>query len=670
MLLKRLLHLSIRDKLLAMALLPLLVVLPLLGVLLLVWGNAAFDRMLIALVRSDLAVAHGYFERVLAEVGGDTVAVADSHGLHLAMADGSSAGLQALLQRAKNEARLDFLNLRASDGTLLMTDWGVQSGSEAPVPAATTARAARPVASVEVLSLATLAALAPDLQSNVAVPIVRARNDAPAARTQEDRAMVMLATAPVRSPDGRLIGHVQGGVLLNRNLALIDHINGIVYPENSLPFGSQGTASLFLGDLRISTNVRLFGSERAVGTRVSQAVGEAVLERGSTWLARAYVVNDWYVSGYQPLHDGAGERVGMLYVGYLERPFTRLKYGVLAGISAIFVCAMLVAAIVSLRWARSIFRPIERMTRTMQDVQAGAIEARVGPVGSGDEIGQLAGHLDHLLDAIDAKVAERTRALEASHASLQSAQQRFVRAEKLAAVGRLTAGIAHELNNPIAVIQGNLDLTRELLGNDARKVHAELKLADEQIERMRTIVTQLLQFARPGDYAGYVENVDAAQVLEECLSLVSHLLATTPIRIDRSFVSMRTVAINRKELQQVLVNILVNAIHAMPAGGELLLATRDWGDDGVEIAVADSGPGLGDELLTEVFEPFVTRKSGGTGLGLWISRSLVERYGGDIRAANRSDGQRGAVFSVLLLGKPPETAGNHSARTQVFRRAP
>ena len=130
---------------------------------------------------------------------------------------------------------------------------------------------------------------------------------------------------------------------------------------------------------------------------------------------------------------------------------------------------MIAAAWFSLRGARSIFRPLERMAQTMQRVESGALDARVGPLDRRDEIGQLAGHLDHLLDTIDektralqrwnaeldAKVAARTRDLEA-------AQQQLVRSEKLAAIGQLTASIAHEVNNPIAVIQGNLDLVREL----------------------------------------------------------------------------------------------------------------------------------------------------------------------------------------------------------------
>jgi two-component system NtrC family sensor kinase len=464
------------------------------------------------------------------------------------------------------------------------------------------------------------------------------------------------------APDGRVRAHVQAGVLLNRNLPFIDHINEIVYPEGSLPFGSRGTATLFLDDVRISTNVRLFGDDagnRAIGTRVSQTVRDAVLGRGSTWLDRAFVVSDWYVSGYLPLTDGAGQRVGMLYVGYLEQPFTLLKVGVLAAIGLIFFAVMVGAALFSLRAARGIFGPIERMAQTMQRVQAGALEARVGTVASRDEVGALAAHLDRLLDAIaaqtqalqrwnaalDAKVAERTRELE-------EAQQQLVRSEKLAAVGQLTASIAHEVNNPIAVIQGNLDLARELMGPEAAaKVRAELTLVDEQIERMRLIVTQLLQFARPAEYAGYIAEVDTTQVLQDCLVLVAHLLARTRIERALQLQATRRPAINRNELQQVLVNLLVNAIHAMPEGGTLTLASHDNAEGGVDIVVADTGTGLDATLLAELFKPFVTRKKDGTGLGLWISRSIVERYGGDIRAANRDDGRSGAVFTVVLRGE-------------------
>lgn len=623
--------LSIRNKLLAMVLLPLLGVLPLLGALLLWWSNEAFDRLLITKIRADLAVAQGYFERVLAEVGTGTGAIAESHALHRALAAGGD--VSALLQQAGQRAGLDFIHLLP--------------------PAAAQART-----SLEVLDPAEQARLlGPALVSRVDVPLVGTRNAAPTERTREDRAMVLLSTHAVHDDAGRVRALVQAGVLLNRNLPFIDHINEIVYPEGSLPFGSRGTATLFLDDVRISTNVRLFGpaqDERAIGTRVSQTVRDTVLGRGQTWLDRAFVVNDWYVSAYQPLRDGAGERVGMLYVGYLERPFTLLKYAALVGIGVVFFAVMIVASVVSLRWARTIFGPVERMEATMQAVEGGDLEARVGTVDSPDEIGRLAQHLDRLLDsiddktralqawnaALDAKVAERTRELE-------TAQGQLLRSEKLAAVGQLTASIAHEINNPIAVIQGNLDVLRTQLSPDtAAGVRDELQLIDEQVDRMRLIVTQLLQFARPAEYAGYIAPVDTARVFEDCLVLVGHLLARTRIEVRRDFAATRQPALNRNELQQVLVNLLVNAIHAMPDGGLLSLSTHDAGPDHVALVVADTGPGLDAELMDQLFQPFVTRKKDGTGLGLWISRTLVERYGGNLRAANRPEG--GAAFTVLL----------------------
>ncbi|MFY9514507.1 MAG: cache domain-containing protein [Rubrivivax sp.] len=643
---------SLRHKLLALVLLPLAVVLPLLGLVLLFWSDAAFDRLLSTKVRADLAVAHGYFERVLAEVGTGTAALADSHALHAALAD-PRADIVPLLQRFKTAARLDFINLRAPDGTLLFTDSGAALRTDVRSPAFGVVTAGDR-SSVELLLPEQLDLLGPALRDRVKVALLPTRNAAPTPRTLEDRALVLLSTHAVRGLDGRLLGHVQGGVLLNRNLPFIDHINEIVYPAGSLPFtewGAQGTATLFLDDVRVSTNVRLFGGEkdeRAIGTRVSATVRDAVLGSGSTWLGRAFVVSDWYVSAYQPLEDSQGRRIGMLYVGFLERPFTWLKYGTLAGIGVIFFAVMLGAAVVSLRWARAIFAPIERMDATMKQVEGGALHARVGNLQRDDEIGRLALHLDELLTTLqrwnaelDHKVAERTQ-------QLKETQQQLVRSEKLATVGQLTASIAHEVNNPIAVIQGNLDLVRELLpAPSAATVRTELALVDEQIERMRLIVTRLLQFARPGDFAGYVEALDPRAVLDDSLVLVNHLLARGGITVQRALQPVRPVAANRQELQQVLVNLLVNAIQAMPAGGTLRLGSRDDGE-AVLISVADSGPGLPAELLPQLFQPFVTRKPDGTGLGLWISRGIVERYGGYIVAANRDDGP-GAMFTVRLV---------------------
>lgn len=645
---------SIRHRLLALTLVPLLGVLPLLGLILLLWGNTAIDGLLTGKIRSDLAVAQGYFDRVLAEVGSGTQAVAESHRLQRALAvapPGRTAALDALLAQVRRERGLDFLQWRPADSPDVagVADHGT---------------------SVAVLGAAQLDALAPGLADTSRIALVATEGAAPTDRTTEDRGLVLVAHARVTGAAGQTLGWLRGGVLLNRNLGFIDHINEIVYPEGSLAFGSQGTATLFLDDVRVSTNVRLFGdpaAERAIGTRVSAVVREAVLGRGDTWLGRAFVVKDWYVSGYLPLADAGGRRVGMLYVGFLERPFVAVKYAVLAGIGVVFFAVMLLAAWWSLRAAGRIFRPLERMTETMRRVESGEATARVGPVTPPDEIGRLATTLDHLLDTVD----DKTRALqrwgdELDHkvaertAELQAAQQQLVRSEKLAAIGQLTASIAHEINNPIAVIQGNLDLMRMTLGAHATPVQDEIRLIDAQVERMRLIVTQLLQYARPNEYAGYVERLDVAEVVQDSLVLVRHLLERERVRLDNRCVagSAPTVAINRQELQQVLINLMVNAVQAMAGGtgGErvLTLAMHATADSRVCIDVADTGPGLDEATRAALFQPFFTTKRDGNGLGLWISRGLLERYGGELLAAN---GSVGAVFTLVLARSGERPAG-------------
>lgn len=677
---RRWLHLSVRHKLMVLALLPLVVVLPLLMTALVLWGNAAYDQLLITKVRSDLAVARGYFLQVQSEVGTSTQATANSYALHQALVTHNTALIEHTLQKAQQTRSLDFVNLYSPQGQLLSASWLKNKSYSRLID-----KGNRPIWLKETtaefnqllkLSQTQVLQLAPHLAARLDIPLVATPNAAPSQRTQEDRALMMLASYPVSGADGQPLAWVQAGMLLNQNLPLIDHINQIVYPQGSLPLGSLGTATLFLDDVRVTTNVRLFQEQRAIGTRVSQAVRQAVLERGETWLDRAFVVNDWYVSAYEPLLNEQRERIGMLYVGYLETPFRQVKTRLLALVIGIFGVAMVLAAWLSLRWARSIFQPVERMNQTMQDVEEGQAAARVGLLPQQDELGALAGHLDHLLDTVndntarlqrwneelDTQVARRTQELQESNQSLQQAQAQLVKSEKLAAIGQLTASVAHEINNPIAVMQGNLDLLRETLGPQVRPVAEELSLMDQQIERMRLIVTQLLQYARPNDYAGYVVAVDVNDTLASSLVLVEHLLGQANIHVQRDWQASHSVAINRQELQQVLINLMINAIQAMPKGGTLTLRSRDQQDDagqsGVLIQVCDTGIGLSEQAKERLFSPFFTTKTDGNGLGLWISVGLVERYGGSISAHNRhelGDDNHGAVFGVCLLCEPAQS---------------
>lgn len=661
---------SVRFRLLAIALLPTLVILPLLlGVTIVRW-NAKFDATLISKVNGDLTIAHQYLARILENTGEKVQALGASARFRDVVAGraGDPDAMDLLLEHSRTALGFDFLfvidaerKIRASARehavTAPRTDW----------PIVASALAGASSTAIDIFANEELAHVAPELAERARIDLVPTPNAVPTDRTQETRGMVVHSASPVTLAGGRSAALV-GGILLNQNLVFIDTINDLVYREASLPEGSQGTATLFLDDVRISTNVRLFEGRRALGTRVSAAVRSTVLDKGRTWLDSAFVVNDWYISAYEPIVDSFGKRAGMLYVGFLEAPFTAAKYQTLLLIALAFLAITAASIPIFLRWARAIFQPLERMTGTIARVESGDLGARTGHGDGKDEIGRVALHLDHLLDQLqerdrelrdwneelNARVEERTRELQLANRQLEATTKQLVMSEKLAAIGEITAGVAHEINNPIAVIQGNLEVVRNVMGKKAQLAQTEFRLLDEQIHRISQIVTKLLQFAKPEEYAGYVERHAAKDVISDCLPLVQHLLNKAAIEVVREDRATRLLLMNRTELQQVLVNLIVNAIHAMPDGGRLTLRTFDQdqeGRPGLVVEVADTGVGMTPEVVQKVFDPFyTTKRRGGTGLGLSISQTLVTRQGGRISATSAPG--EGTTFSIWL----PEAA--------------
>lgn len=641
---------SVRVRLLVIALLPMLVLVPLLlGTTMVRWGGK-LDELLITKVNGDLTIANQYLDQLLQNSGARLDGFANSVALRDAIGD--ETALATLLETQRKALGLDFLYVtdgRTTPAGFTPSDWPViRSALDG------TWRSA-----VDILSASDLNAVSAGLDAWAAIRLVPTVAAVPTDRLVEDRGMIIHSAAPLRLADGRP-GALVGGLLLNRNLSFIDTINALVYREQSLPQGSQGTATLFLDDVRVSTNVRLFENVRALGTRVSAEVRDRVLGEGKVWLDRAFVVNDWYISAYEPIVDSRGMRVGMLYVGFLEAPFLAAKKNAALSVMVVFVLIAAISVPIFLRWAGRIFRPLERMTQTIARVEAGDMDARNRPDEHTGEIAQVAGHLDTLLDRIqerdqqlrewgeslERKVEERTRDLRDANRKLERTTERLIMSEKLAAVGEITASVAHEINNPIAVIQGNLDVARSVLDRDAEKVQTEFRLIDDQVYRISVIVSKLLQFAKPEEYSGAANVISPVDVVQDCLVLTRHQIDMSEIQVATEFSCENNVLMSRTELQQVVVNLILNALYAMPERGRLTLSVQDE-DSGVVIKVDDTGKGIEPSVLKRIFDPFFTTKQAeGTGLGLSISQTLISRAGGQITATS-SPGQ-GSRFRVWL----------------------
>ncbi len=641
---------SVRIRLLVIALLPMLVLLPLLlGGSMLRWAGK-IDEILITKVNGDLTIADQYLQRLLENSGERLAGFANSVALRDAMEDDSARN--ALLEEQREKLELDFLYV--TDG-----QDSPEGFSPANWPVIATALDGRWRSAVDILRPADLELLAPGLAEKAAITLVDTRAAVPTDRTVEDRGMIIHSAAPIRLSDGQT-GALVGGRLLNRNLDFIDTINALVYREQSLPDGSQGTATLFLDDVRVSTNVRLFENVRALGTRVSAAVRKRVLGDGQVWLDRAFVVNDWYISAYEPIVDSHGARVGMLYVGFLEAPFRAAKVNSVLTITLLFLLITILSVPLFLRWAGHIFRPLEKMTQTIARVEAGDMNARNLPAGDSGEIAQVASHLDTLLDRIqerdrqlrewaeilEQKVDERTRDLSEANRKLEETTEQLIMSEKLAAVGEITASVAHEINNPIAVIQGNLEVARGLLNEEADKVSTEFRLIDDQVYRISAIVSKLLQFAKPEEFSGATNVISPADVVRDCLVLTRHQIEAAGVSIVTHLDSDLQVRISRTELQQVLVNLILNGIQAMPQGGTLTIRVRN-AQGNVAIDVQDTGHGIPADVLKRIFDPFYTTKQAeGTGLGLSISQKLVTRAGGTLGVQSKPGA--GSVFLITL----------------------
>ena len=233
--------------------------------------------------------------------------------------------------------------------------------------------------------------------------------------------------------------------------------------------------------------------------------------------------------------------------------------------------------------------------------------------------------------------------------------------EKLAATGRLAASIAHEINNPLEAVQNALYLLQKELGADANN-RQYLDIASRETQRMSRILRQMLGFYRQQEVMG---EIDLNALVEEAGALVAKRLRERGVQIatqlDPALPRIRAAA---DQLKQVLLNLLLNAADSMPRGGTITVATQAgagaetelFGRDAVQVQVRDTGDGIPDELIAQIFEPFFSTKPGkGTGLGLWVSQGIVQSHGGTMRVRSRLG--RGTTFMITLpVQGPPSDA--------------
>jgi two-component system NtrC family sensor kinase len=507
-------------------------------------------------------------------------------------------------------------------------------GSWASLPIVATALSTgMPIEATEVVPVEFLTPLGLDEQAFVKLVDTPKAAPEPYDPRAGTAALALVSVAPVKSTSGDVLGAVVSMHLFNNDFTLVDRIKQVAGVD---------TVTIFFGDLRVSTNVLDEQGKRAIGTRVSQEVRDVVLNQAREYRGRAYVVKEWFITRYEPLYDHRNQVVGSLYVGALEASFQALVQTYTARVFYIALGSLGVAALIALPVSIALTRPLQDLVDAHSRLADGDMEARVTPQRGRGELATL------------------TRSFNTMAETLKTAQEQLVQKEKLASVGQLAAGVAHEINNPLGTIMLLADVMHDEAPEDDPR-REDLNMITEQARRCKGIVFDLLSFARENrvmaqetDLNRLVESVIAEQTIAEGQPAPEYEDIYVALDLDPR---LPVIQADPDQLRQCLLNLMSNAVDAMAEdGGTLKVSTHVSDMQRVELVVSDTGEGMSEETLSKLFTPFYTTKppGKGTGLGLSIIYGIVKMHRGDIQV--QSTRGEGTTFSIQLPIRMPEAS--------------
>ncbi len=525
------------------------------------------------------------------------------------------------LEDLKRELDLDILNVTDSAGRIIVRShnfalYGDDVSGDAFVKYAITNK--KYFYGTDIITKDELGKEGEDLVANAKIPIVETPHARKKGRKTVEDALVIKAISPIIK-NGEVIGTIYGAKILNNNYELVDKFKSLVFKDEKIDGVEVGTATIFLDDVRISTNVKTVEGKRAVGTQVSERVYRRVVEEGHVWMDEAFVVHDWYLTAYSPIYNIDRKIIGILYVGILKEKYNRIQRVTTMYFLLIIFLASVVAFGLAMYLIVTIFRPANVLIAASKDIIKG--NYRKIEIMSRDEMGYICYVFNNMVDAI----LERDKKLQ------EQTQKQIIESEKLASLGRLASGIAHEVNNPLTGVLTYASLLLEDLKGS--KHQDDLLVIVNETLRCRKIVKGILDFARVTQLEEQDANIN--DIINDVLSILERHVNFQNIMIDKRLNNdIPKIRIDINQIKSVINNLAVNAADAMASGGTLTI-TSGYSADGKRIVLKfiDTGSGISEENLSKIFDPFFTTKEPGkgTGLGLAVTYGIIKRHNGSIQ---------------------------------------
>jgi len=556
-----------------------------------------------------------------------------------------------LLVELKEKHKLDFLNLVNKNGTIIGTS-GKPEALKRKVrydPVIEEAFLGNVTSGTSLISRENLLLKSDELAEQAYIPILQTEMAKPTGRTAEDRGMILETAVPIINERNEVIGLVYGGILLNRRFDLVDRIRSTVFGTDYFDGKPLGTVTIFLEDTRIATNVITADSVRAIGTIVSDEVYTTVLEEGERFADRAFVVNDWYLSAYEPITDAKGNIIGILYVGLLEKKYTAYGQELTIEFIGIGMIALFISVLLATYLSGKVRKPILKLVEGTRKISEGKLDTRVRNIGRINEISELAKSFNSMAASLEAD----SKQLNEASTNLKRA---YIKAdEKNRAYLEMLGFVTHELKSPLAsIVFGIGSLRDKLLGPLTEGQEDVLKSSARSADYLNTTIANFLNLSRieEGELKLKLSNVSLKEgIIEPAVYRLQEIAADNKMDFDINVPKDLQIDCDPDLMNSVFQNLISNALKYGYKETRVKISS-ELSDGLVKISVFNEGSGFSNEDRLNMFTKFSRfnaanyNTKSGTGLGLFVTKNIILKHNGAIWA--ESEQGKWAKFTFTI----------------------